>query len=75
VRVRSRRGPWAADVRASMWHKQQLLLQTVADGRTDGHPGDVDLAVSDKILLGPVMRRLTKAVLSPTRLAFFRGLC
>ncbi len=48
VCVRSRGGPRAADVRASLWHKHQLLLQiAAADGRADGNPDERDIIVSE----------------------------
>ena len=76
MRVRSRGGPGAADVRASLWLESQLLLQIpAADGRADGDPDDNDRAVSDKIVHGGWRpTEALEAVLSPTRLVFLRGL-
>jgi hypothetical protein len=75
VRVRSRGGPGAADVRASLWLESQLLLQIPAtDGRADGDPDDNDRAVSDRIVYGDGRpTEALEAVLS-ARLVFFRGL-
>jgi hypothetical protein len=71
--VRARGGPWAADVRASLWLESQLLLPIpAADGRADGNPDDDDIPVSEKNVHGG--GRLTKALEAVLSNKAWRGL-
>jgi hypothetical protein len=74
VRVRACGGLWAADVCASLWFQSQLLLQiSAADVCADRDPDDNDISVSDRIVYGDgCPTEALEAVLSPTRLVFFR---
>jgi hypothetical protein len=70
VCVRTSRGPWAADVCASLWFESQLHLQIpAADGRADGNPDEHDFLVSKEscmlmgVCLGSALCVCCRAVL------------